>query len=125
MVEIILKHKNRSIMIELIPIVAIISVFGSTVWLTSIITNYALKRQLIKNGIVGQEAQSLFNHTQSKLNALKWGLIVLFAGLGLILIDFLNLNANSAMPFGIEAVSVAVGFLIYYRLAKNQVEERA
>lgn len=107
----------------LIPIVAIISVFGSIVLFTSILTNYALKRQMINKGLVGEEATAFFKSAQSKLNSLKWGLIVLFAGIGLIIIDAMGLDGESAMPYGIEAVSIAIGFLLYYAMVKNQVEE--
>ncbi len=104
---------------ELIPIVAIISVFGSLILFVSTLTNYSLKKRLIEKDMVNEETANIFKSMTSKQNALKWGLIVLFAGIGLIIIDYLRLDGDEAMPYGIEAVCVALGFLLYYFIVKN------
>lgn len=108
---------------ELIPIIAIISVFGSVILFVSIITNYSLKRKLIDKNMVNEEATSLFKNETGKQNSLKWGLIILFAGIGLIIIDSMNLDGEDAMAWGVEAVSIAVGFLIYYFVAKKDLDQ--
>ncbi len=104
---------------DLIPIVAIISVFGSLILFVSTLTNYSLKKRLIEKDMVNEETANIFKSTTSKQNSLKWGLIVLFAGIGLIIIDTLRLDGDEAMPYGIEAVCVALGFLLYYFIVKN------
>ncbi|MEO9870819.1 DUF6249 domain-containing protein [Ekhidna sp.] len=104
---------------DFIPIVAIVSVFGSTILFVSILTNYSLKRKLIDKNMVNPEAANLFGKHENRQSALKWGLIVLFGGLGLIIIDVMGLDNDDAMPYGIEAVCIAIGFLIYYALVKK------
>lgn len=108
---------------SIIPIVAIISVFGSVILFVTIITNYSLKRKLIDKDMVNTEAANLFKSEGNKQNALKWGLIILFGGIGLIIIDAMRLDSDDAMPYGIEAVCIAVGFLIYYALVKKESEQ--
>ena len=108
---------------ELIPIIAIISVFGSVILFVSIITNYSLKRKLIDKNMVNDEATSLFKKDSNKQNSLKWGLIILFAGLGLIIIDSMNLDGEDAMAYGIEAVSISIGFLLYYVAARKEMDQ--
>lgn len=108
---------------ELIPIVAIVSVFGSVILFVSILTNYSLKKKLIDKDMVNNDTANLFNKKDSRQNALKWGLIVLFGGLGLIVIDAMGLDNDDAMPYGIEAVSIAIGFLIYYAMMKKELED--
>ena len=110
-------------MIELVPIVAIISVFGSTILFVSLITNYSLKKKLIDKNMVNEETANLFKKETSKQNTLKWGLIILFGGLGLIVIDSMNLDGDDAMAWGIEGVSIAIGFLLYYFVAKKEMED--
>lgn len=105
---------------ELIPIVAIISVFGSVILFVSTLTNYSLKKKLIEKNMVTKETTDLFKSVSSKQNALKWGLIILFGGIGLIIIDSLGLDGDDAMPYGIEAVCVSIGFLIYYFIVKDE-----
>lgn len=107
---------------ELVPIVAIISVFGSTILFVSVLTNYSLKRKLIDKNMVNEETANLFKKETGKQSALKWGLIALFGGIGLIIIDVLRLDGDDAMPYGIEAVCIALGFLTYYAITRKEME---
>lgn len=110
-------------MSELIPIVAIVSVFGSIILFVTILTNYSLKRKLIDKNMVNEETANMFKSVSSKQNTLKWGLIILFGGIGLIIIDSMNLDSDDAMPYGIEAVCIALGFLTYYFLVRNEEDK--
>jgi hypothetical protein len=105
---------------ELIPIVAIISVFGSVILFVNALTNYSLKKKLIDKDMVNEDTANMFRSKTSKQNSLKWGLIVLFGGIGLIIIDSMGLDGDEAMPYGIEAVSIAVGFLAYYFVVNKE-----
>ncbi len=105
---------------ELIPIVAIISVFGSTILFVTVLTNYSLKKKLIEKNMVNEETANMFKSMTSKQNSLKWGLIILFAGLGLIIIEQLPYDEDSPLPYGVEAVCISLGFLLYYFLIKNE-----
>lgn len=108
---------------EIIPIVAIVSVFGSFILFVVTLTNYFLKKKLIEKDMVNDETANLFKKRTDKQSALKWGLIVLTAGVGLIIIDSMGLNSDSAMPYGIEAVCVAIGFLAYYSIVNKKNED--
>lgn len=107
---------------DLIPIVAIISVFGSVILFVTTLTNYSLKKKLIDKDMVNTETANLFKKQDNKHSALKWGLIVLFGGIGLIIIDAMGLDGDDAMPYGIEAVSIALGFLAYYGIMKKEMD---
>jgi len=96
-------------------------------------TDFLLKRKIIRAGhfenagILEQKVASVGpeNQEANKYPSLKWGLVALFGGLGFIFIDQMSPNAsnpdnyqnfmhNSALPFGIEMVSISLGFLIYF-----------
>lgn len=96
-------------------------------------TDFLLKRKIIKAGhfenagILEQKVASESIQTQedNKYPSLKWGLVAFFAGLGFILIDQLspsvlnqdnyrNFMQDSLLPFGIELVSISLGFLVYF-----------
>lgn len=49
---------------------------------------------------------------------LKWGIIILSGGIGLILIHFLNLSSESPLPYGIESIFIALGFIILFIIEK-------
>ena len=109
---------------DLIPIIAIISVFGSSILFVSTLTNYSLKKKLIDKGMVGDESSNLFKSVSNKQNALKWGFIILFGGIGLIIIDAMGLDGDEAMPYGIEAVCISLGFLLYYTIVKKEDDNK-
>jgi hypothetical protein len=109
---------------DLIPIIAIISVFGSVILFVNTLTSYALKRKLIDKDMVNADTANLFKKHDSRQSALKWGLIVLFGGLGLIVIDSMGLDGDEAMPYGIEAVSISIGFLLYYGIIRKEIDDK-
>lgn len=101
------------------------------------LTDFLLKRKIIKAGhfenagILNQEVSSLpsTNQEANKYPSLKWGLVAFFAGVGLIVINQMspalgsgeywqssnnNFMEHSLLPFGIELVSISLGFIVYF-----------
>jgi hypothetical protein len=95
--------------------------------------DFLLKRKIIGSGhienagILDQKVASanVENQEANKYPSLKWGLVAFFAGLGFIIIDqmtpnsgnedmYRNFMQNSMLPFGIELVSISMGFIIYF-----------
>jgi hypothetical protein len=106
----------------LVP-VGVLGVLGtSIIVLTKTITDYILKKKMIDKGFVNEDVQALFkNHTEdNKYTSLKWGLIILFAGLSLMLMEYIPVSPESPFPYGLFAVSVSLGFLIYYFLMRRE-----
>ena len=96
-------------------------------------TDFLLKRKIIRAGhfenagILDQKVASLEPESReaNKYPSLKWGLVAFFGGLGFILIDqmgpgmsrldnYQNFMQHSVLPFGIELVSISLGFIIYF-----------
>lgn len=99
-------------------------------------TDFLLKRKIIKTGhfehagILEQKVSAAEpeNQEANKYPSLKWGLVAFFAGIGFIIIDQMSPgyvgspNGNvsmsdlntSMLPFGIELVSISLGFIIYF-----------
>lgn len=96
-------------------------------------TDFLLRRKIIKAGhfenagILDQKIASISpeNQEANKYPSLKWGLVAFFAGIGFIIINQMspslsnrdNYNSfmeNSTLPFGIELVSISLGFIIYF-----------
>ena len=90
---------------------------------TRALTDYFLKRKMIEKGFVNEDTQSIFRDRASadhKYSALKWGLIIFFAGLSFILMEFIDFDRQSPLPYGLFAVSVSLGFLIYYFVVRKE-----
>jgi hypothetical protein len=110
----------------LMPI-SILESFGAAVYFfTKVLTDYFLKRKMIDKGYVGEEAQSIFKTYRSvnKYSALKWGLLFLTGGIALILMEVLDVRPDSPLPYGIFTVALSLGFLVYYFIVKNEVNNQ-
>ena len=116
---------DHNLMEVLMPI-AIIGSFGTAVFLfTKVMTDYILKKKMIDKGFVNDDTQAIFKqHTvDNKYSNLKWGLIIFFAGVALIIMEYIPVQTQSPLPYGLFAVSVSLGFLIYYFLVKKEVQK--
>ena len=104
------------------PIFGLLGIAIAIVIVIISILNHRVKIRMIKEGHVDENSIKILSQSNSefKLDTLKWGIILLFGGLGLILLEYVPYRRNdSTLPFGIETVSLALGFLVYYFIARN------
>jgi hypothetical protein len=104
----------------------IIGTFGTTIVLFArTLTDYILKKKMIEKGFVNEDTQAIFKRhsDENKYSSLKWGLIIFFGGFSLIIMEYLNYSNQSPLPYGLFAVSVSLGFLIYYYLVKKDLNK--
>jgi hypothetical protein len=109
---------------EVLMPISIMGSFGAALYFfTSVLTNYILKKKMIEKGFVNEDTQAIFKQHQTvnyKYSSLKWGLIALFAGIGLIIMEYIPVRPDSPLPYGLFAVSVSLGFLIYHFLVQRE-----
>lgn len=89
-------------------------------------TDYLLKKKMIEKGYVTEEEQALFKKQSQQVNSyssLKWGLVILFGGMALVIVEYIPYAENSPLPFGVFAIFIAVGFLIYYGIVKKEINK--
>jgi len=113
-------------LLELLGPVSIIGTFGLTLsFFIKTLTDYFLRKKMVEKGLVGVDASELLkNQENSKLASLKWGLIVFFGGIGLILLEAIPYEKTSTLPFGVFAISLSAGFLTYFILARKISNEK-
>ena len=107
------------------PLAVLVPVFGSIILFFKIMTDYWLRKKMVDKGLVNENAVDLLRKHEGetgKYSSLKWGLIVLFGGIGLIVIHYLPYYRDSPLPFGVFAVFLALGFLVYYFYVKKETE---
>ena len=110
---------------EVLMPLTIMGTFSAGIYyITKVITDYQLKKRMVDKGFVNDDTQAIFKqHTgENKFSSLKWGLIIFFSGLALILMEYIPAGPESPLPYGLFAVSVSLGFLIYYFLVKNNIK---
>jgi len=83
--------------------------------------NYRLKKRIIESGPLDAEAMSFVKKLSgSGTDSLKWGCIVFAGGLGLVVINYIPYDFGSSLPYGLESMFIAAGFLVYYALMRKQ-----
>jgi hypothetical protein len=113
--------------------VVFLTLFYALYQLVKLLTDYFLKRSIIKTGHferaeILSQGLSVTPETETKTEpnrypSLKWGLVAFMAGGGFVLIDVLNLdqqkmnNSISVLPIGIELMFISAGFLLYFFIA--------
>lgn len=109
-------------MAHLESIIISVAFFAMSLFLVIAILNYLLKSKLIKSGALDPETVKLLGNTMDQqITSLKWGLILLFAGIGLVAIHYIPeaRNLESPLPYGIELIFIAIGFIVYYLQSKS------
>lgn len=103
-----------------------ISAFSATALIVNFLLNYRLKSKLLRSGLMDLETLKLIDqiNADSRRNVLKWILLLFFGGVGLIVIQYTRYQLNEPIPYGIEALFIAVGLFIYYLLSfrKNNTQ---
>jgi len=79
------------------------------------IAEYKLHNKLIEKSKTEFEPGNFNLPNQSgRISNLKWGIIIFLGGIGLILIHYLQLSSDSPLPYGIESIFIALGFILYF-----------
>ncbi|MBN8823728.1 DUF6249 domain-containing protein [Spirosoma sp.] len=85
------------------------------------LTTYLLRRRLLELGQwTEQTHKQMEQERDAPSESLKWGLILLCSGIGLIIVHFLPVPPESSLNYGVIMVSSALGFLIYYRIVTTK-----
>ncbi len=104
----------------LTPVGVLATIAAGIGYIMKTLTDYRLKKKLIEKDLINQDAAQLFqDQTDGRYASLKWGLIVLFGGLGLIILHSIDYYRDSPLPFGIFAVSISLGFLVYFAIVRR------
>jgi len=104
---------------------AVLGTIGTVITLfTKTLTEYILKKKMIDKGFVNDDAQAIFKRQtdENKFSSLKWGLIILFAGISLVIMEYIPTTPESPLPYGLFAIAVSMGFLIYYFMVKKNFD---
>ncbi len=107
---------------SLAPFIVLIAILITIATIIVVLSNYILKRRIIDKGPIDEHSLKFLEKlTGAGSEILKWGIIVLFGGIGLIILEFVPFDPNkSPLPYGVEAICIAAGFLVYYYLVQRK-----
>jgi len=106
-----------------------VAAFGGIYFVIKVFTDFLLKRKIIKAGHIDKAGilEATSGVEKDSYPTLKWGLVTLFAGAGLIIIAFISTNSqnwelthgdHAFLPVGIELIAISLGFLVYFVIAR-------
>jgi hypothetical protein len=103
-------------------------VFTGIYQIIKVFTDFLLKKRLISAGHVDKAdiLDTPRDKEDSSFNTLKWGLVALFAGAGLLVIALIEQSGDmrfmpgnhSYLPVGIELIAISLGFLVYFTIIR-------
>lgn len=103
-------------------------VFTGIYQVIKVFTDYLLKRKIIIAGHIDKAGilDTPKDKEENSYPTLKWGLVTLFAGLGLLVIALIDKGGNidwingsySYLPVGIELIAISLGFLVYFIITR-------
>lgn len=107
---------------ELAPLFII---FPVAAYIIKMSLNYFTRKHLIEKGLVGDEAAKLFKaDAEVSLPAsLKWGLVLTFVGVVIVILQVLPVYVSSEVYFGVMLIAAGMAMLIYYALASMKAKE--
>jgi hypothetical protein len=105
------------------PAIIIGTIFFGIVSIIKAISEHFLRRKMIDNNNLDEKTVHALKLESNPYASLKWGMVALFGGIGLILLEFIPYDYNSPLPFGLEAVMISLGFLLYYFFVQKKTEQ--
>ncbi|MDP9077127.1 MAG: hypothetical protein M3O71_06865 [Bacteroidota bacterium] len=107
---------------QLLPFIIVIVFFIIIAVLILGLLNYRLRKRIINSGPLDQTSFKFLSQLSTvSSESLKWGLILFFGGLGLVIMQYIPYSAeDSPLPYGVEMIFVAAGFITYYLIIQNK-----
>ena len=107
---------------NLVPLGLFISIVVLFIGLAKIISDGRTRRRLIEAGATAEVVRAVTPAIRDDLgvySALKWGIVIVAAGLALVVIQFLPYRDNDPIVPGILLVFVGAALLIYWAFVRR------
>ena len=101
-------------------------IFPMIAYIVKMSLNYFTRKHMIEKGLVGEEAAKMFKDDSAGTNlpsSLKWGMVLLFVGVVIVILQLLPTYVSSEIYFGVMLIAAGVAMLIYYGLALMKANE--
>jgi hypothetical protein len=117
-------------LINLAPFIMFIAIFLMVTVIIIYLMKYWLKNKVLNSSLMDEhQIKAILQPGGPKAEArqvLKWGLLTLFGGAGLIINEYLPFDLyTSAVPYGIQLIFISLALLLYYLLIKNRTPDKS
>ena len=109
------------------PTLVLVGFFAFVLGVTKVLSDNWTKRTLIGSRVSDDVIRTLFRKESDPevFAALKWGIVLVSLGLGLIVSQYLPSGFDEPLAWGVVLVSGGMGLLAYYAVARALVRRGA
>lgn len=100
--------------------------FALVAYISKLISDTRLRRKAIEAGLSQEKAASLYQSgwdEPSTRSALKWGLVIIALGLGLLMVDLFAIDFESPFAYAVLLVATGIALLGYYLIERDEDEK--
>jgi hypothetical protein len=112
--------------IELVPITLFLAFFGSIAYIAKVIGDTRIRRKVLEARVSEGVADAILNRgwqEPSTRSALKWGLVIVALGAGILLVDLFGIGFESPVAYAILLLATGTALLGYYLIERDTVED--
>lgn len=105
----------------LVPIGTTYLLFWGIVAIMKVAKESSIKARMVELGHLEPEKQWILQKSGSALDTysnLKFGILLVCVGIGLMIVNDLDLEHNALIIFGLLAIVAGLGFLLYFAMMK-------
>lgn len=103
--------------IELVPITLFVAFFGSIAYIAKVIGDTRIRRKVLEARVSADVAEAILDRDwrePSTRSALKWGLVIVALGGGILLIDLFSISFEAPLAYAILLLATGTALLGYY-----------
>jgi len=107
---------------ELVPVVVPLGFFALVAYIAKLIRDTRIRRKALDASLSEEAAEAFVQGTStepSTKSALKWGLVVLALGAGLLFVDLLTISFESPLAYAVLLVATGGALLGYYLVEQD------
>lgn len=111
---------------RLADVAPVFVIFPVIAYIVKMSLNYATRKQMIEKGLIGDEAAKMFKTNSEAFlpSSFKWGLVLTFVGVVIVILQILPVYVSSEVYFGVMLIAAGGAMLIYYGLASAKAKEQ-
>ncbi|MFB6230868.1 MAG: hypothetical protein ABEL04_06900 [Salinibacter sp.] len=104
------------------PFIVALGFFAMIAYIAKVIGDTRIRRKALEAHLSADEADRFLNqgwNEPSTRSALKWGLVVLALGAGLLFVDLLAISFESPLAYAVLLVATGIALLGYYLIEQD------
>jgi len=112
--------------IELVPITLFLAFFGAIAYIAKVIGDTRIRRKVLEARVSADVAEAILSgdwKEPSTLSALKWGLVIVALGAGLLLVDVFGIDFESPLAYAVLLLATGTALLGYYVIERDDREK--